>query len=67
MLHITRNLKPLPECMSVKLEILPPLMLFNIVVVAAPTLAFLLFAPTDIPITGASVFRVGFKNLLHAV
>ena len=65
--HITRNLRPAPECMSVKLKILPPVNDFKKFVVAAPTLAFLLFAPTANPITGASVFIVGFKNLFHAV
>ena len=66
MIYITRNLNPFP-CMSVKLNILPPLMLFKLFVVAAPTLAFLRFAPTAIPITGASVFIVGFKDLFQAV
>ena len=64
--YITLNLKPRPS-MSVKLKILPPVKDFKIFVVAAPTLAFLLFAPTAIPITGASVFIVGFKNLFRAV
>ena len=53
--------------MSVRLNNLPPVNDFNIFVVAAPTLAFLLFAPTAIPITGTSVFIVGFKNLFYAV
>ena len=53
--------------MSVRLNILPPVNDFNIFVVAAPTLAFLLFAPTAIPISGGSVFIDGFKNLFHAV
>ena len=65
--YITRNLRPAPECMLVKLKILPPVNDFNILVVAAPTGLVLLFAPTAIPITGASVFIVGFKSLLHAV
>ena len=64
--HITFNLNPLP-CMSVRLNILPPVNDFNILVVATPTFAFLLFAPTAIPITGASVFIVGFRNLFRAV
>ena len=54
-------------CISVSDKILPPVNDFNILVVAAPTLAFLLFAPTAIPITGASVFIVGFRNLFQAV
>ena len=62
----TFNLKPRP-CMSVELKISPPVKDFKIFVVAAPTLAFLLFAPTAIPITAASVFIVGFKNLFQAV
>ena len=53
--------------MSVRLNILAPVNDFNILVVAAPTCLFLLFAPTAIPTTGASVFIVGFKNLFYAV
>ena len=64
--YITFNLNPLP-CISVSDKIFPPVNDFNIFVVAAPTFAFLLFAPTAIPITGASVFIVGYKNLLQAV
>ena len=65
MIYITFNLNPLPR-MSVRLNILPPVNDFNLLVAAASTLAFLLFAPTAIPITGASVFIVGFKNFDHA-
>ena len=54
-------------CVSVRLNILPPVKDFKIFVVAAPTLAFLLYAPTAFPTTGASVFIVGFRNLFHAV
>ena len=61
MIHITFNLNPRP-CMSVELKVLPPVNDFNILAVAAPTCLFLLFAPTAIPITGASVFIVGFKT-----
>ena len=64
--YITFNHKPRP-CISLRLNIFPPVNDFNILVVAAPTCLFLLFAPTAIPITGASVFIVGFKNLDHAV
>ena len=67
MIYITRNLRPAPESISVSDKILPPVNDFNILVVAAPTLTFLFFAPTAIPITGASVFIVGFKNFDHAV
>ena len=66
MIYITFNLNPLP-CISVRLRILTPVNDFNIFVVAAPTLAFLFFAPTAIPITGASVLIVGLRNLDHAV
>ena len=66
MIYIIFNLNPLP-CMSVRLRILPPVNDFKIFVVAAPTLAFLLFAPTAIPITGASVLIVGLRNLDYAV
>ena len=64
--YITLNLNPLPS-MSVRLRILPPVKDLKILVVAAPTCLFLLFAPTAIHITGASVFNVGFKNLDQAV
>ena len=66
MFYITRNLNPFP-CMSVKLNFLPPVNDFKILVVAAPTLAFLHFAPTAIPITGASVLIVGLRKLNYAV
>ena len=66
MIYITFNFYPLP-CISVRLKILPPVIDFKIFVVAAPTLAFLLFAPTAIPITGASVLIVGLRKLDHAV
>ena len=52
--------------MSVRLNILPPVSDFNILVVAAPTCLLLLFAPAAIPNTGASVFIVDFRNLIHA-
>ena len=39
--YITFNLNPMP-CMSVKLKNLPPVNDFDILVVAAPTLALLL-------------------------
>ena len=53
--------------MSVKLKIFPPVNDFSILVVATPTCLFLLFAPTAIPITGASVLIVGLRNFDHAV
>ena len=53
--------------MSVKLNILPPVIDFKRFVVAAPTLAFLLFARTAIRITGATVLIVGLRKLNHAV
>ena len=53
--------------MSVKLKILPPLMLFNIFVVAAATFGFLVLAPTAIPINGADALIAGFRNLFQAV
>ena len=64
--YITFNLNPLP-CMSVRLNIFPPEIDFSISVAAAATFGFFVFAPTAIPITGASVFIVGFKNLSRAV
>ena len=66
MIYIISNLNSLP-CTSLRLKVLPPVNDFKIFVVAAPTLAFLLFAPTAIPITGASVLIVGLRNLDHAV
>ena len=46
---------------------LPPLMLFNILVNACPTLRFLVFAETAIPISGAVALNAGFRNLFQAV
>ena len=59
---MTFNLRPLP-CMSVKLKILPPDILFRILVVACPTFGFFVFAETAIPINGAVALIAGFKNL----
>ena len=64
--YITFNLKPL-QCMSVKLNILPQDVLFNILVVACPTLGFLVSALTAMPINGAATLTADFKNLFQAV
>ena len=61
MIYITFNLNPRP-CMSVKLNIFPPDIDFKILVVAAPTLLFLVLALTAIPIKGAATLTAGFKN-----
>ena len=53
--------------MSVRLNILPQLMFFNILVVACPTFGFLVLALTAIHINGAATFTAGFKNLFEAV
>ena len=52
MIHINFNLNPLP-CISVRLRILPPPMLFKTLVVAAPTVGFLVLALTALPIKAA--------------
>ena len=66
MIYITFKLNPRP-CMSVWLRIFSLDILCNILVVAAPTIGFLDFAPTAIPITGAIVLIVEFQNLFQAV
>ena len=66
MIYITFNLNPRP-CISVELKILPPDILFNIIVVACPTFGFFVFAETAIPIIGAARLTAGFKNLFQAV
>ena len=64
--YITFNRKPLP-CMSVSDNILPPEILLSILVVACPTLGFLVLALTAIPINGAATLTAGFRNLFQAV
>ena len=66
MIHITFSLNPLP-CMSVRLKILPPEILFSILVVACPTFGFFVFAETAIPINGADALIAGLRYLFHAV
>ena len=65
--YITRNLKPAPECMSVRLNTLPPLIDLRILVVACPTFGFFVLALTAIPIKGADALIAGFRNLFQAV
>ena len=64
--YITFNLNPLP-CISVSDKILPPLIDFKILVVAAPTFGFLVLALTAIPINGAATLTARFRNLFQAV
>ena len=64
--YITFNLKPLP-CMSFKLNILQQDILFNILVVASPTLGFLVLALRAMPINGAATLTADFKSLFQAV
>ena len=64
--YITFNLKPL-QCTSVKLNILPQELLFNILDVACPTLGFLVLALTAMPKNGAATLTADFKNLFQAV
>ena len=66
MIYLTFNLNPCP-CMLVKLNILLPLMLFNILMVACPTLGFVVLALTAIRINGTATLTAGFKTLFHAV
>ena len=63
MIYITRNLKPAPECTSVNDNILPPLMLFKLFVVACPTFGFFVVAETADPIYGLALFRAGSIKL----
>ena len=60
--RITLKQSPCP-CMSVKLKILPPDIDFNILVVACPTLGFLVLAETANPINGAATLTTGLRNL----
>ena len=53
--------------MSVKPKILQQDILFNILVVASPTLGFLVLALTAMPINGAATLTADFKNLFQAV
>ena len=63
---MTFNLNPLP-CISVKLSILPPEILFSILIVAAATFGFLVLAPTAIPINGATILTAGLRNVFQTV
>ena len=67
MIYITRNLKPAPECMSVRPNIFPPEIDFKILVVAAPTFGFFVLALTAIPINEAATLTAGLRNLFQAV
>ena len=62
MIYMASNLKPAPECISVKLNIFPPDILSKIFVVACPSCGFLLFAATAMLRTGAYVFTAGLRN-----
>ena len=53
--------------MSVSDNILPPDILFKILVVACPTFGFFVYAETAIPINGAVALIAGFRNLFQAV
>ena len=64
--HITLKRSPLPF-MSVKLNILPPEIDFNILVVACATFGFFVFAETTIPINRAATLTAGFKIFFQAV
>ena len=66
MIYITFKRRPFP-CMSVKLRILPTDILFKLIVVACPSLGFLVLALIAIPINGAVTLIAGFKTLFQAV
>ena len=66
MIYITFNLEPLP-CISIRDETLHLLIDFDILVVARPTLGFLVLALTAIPMNGAATLTVDFKNFFKAV
>ena len=65
--RIIFNLRPEPECISVKLKSLPPEIDFRTLAVACPTFGFLVFAETAIPLNGAVALIAGFRNLFQAV
>ena len=52
-------------CKSVRLNILPPDIDFNIFAVACPTFGFFVSAETAIPIYGLAINMAGYKNLFQ--
>ena len=66
MMHITFKRSPFP-CISVRLNIFPPDILFNILVVACPTLRFLVLSLTAIPMNRAVALRDGSRKLFQTV
>ena len=58
---MTFNLKPL-SCISVNDKILPPLMLFKTLVVAAPTFGIFVLELTAIPMNGAATLTAGLSS-----
>ena len=48
-------------------SVVPPLIDFNLLVVACPTFGFFVFAETAIPSNGAVALIAGLKKLFHAV
>ena len=66
MIYITFNLNPRP-CISVRLNIFPPVNDFIILLVISADWEFFLFAATPAEIIGVAVFNAGFKNLFQAV
>ena len=55
MIYITFNRKPFP-CMSVKLNILPPVNVFNILRVICADCGFFVFAATAADVSGVAIF-----------
>ena len=60
MIYITFDRKHCP-CMSVKTKILPPDILFHILVFACPIFGFLVLAHTAIPVNGAATLTACFR------
>ena len=53
-------------CMPVKLKIVSPLFDLEILIVACPTLGFLLLAATAIPINAVVTIKTVLRNIFHA-
>ena len=66
MIHKTRKRKPF-LCTFVSDNIFPPLIDLKMLVLAYPTVRFLLLAATAIRMSGAATITAGFKNLFQVV
>ena len=63
---ITFNHNPWP-CMSVRLKILPPVNVFNLLLVIRAGWGFFVFIATPAEIIGVAIFNAGFKISFPAV